>query len=362
MSSRKRSPSASEVDYAEFPFTISFASNPSQAHHKNKKRKGDTIVEHLTVESKKLWQDMTRYNSFTLNGINYNRETLVYVANESTVKHQKDTGDSKGDGEKSDKRWVARILEIRASDEDHVYARVEWMYRPDDLPLGTIDRRVKVEGRQPYHGTGELIDSNHMDIINARSPVKIICKCKTAMNPDKSLIRCSSSNCRQWMHPECLTHDVLMQVYQRLGTDTPHRTEAAVLNEEKTGEATDPLSTTDAEQKETEPTIDVNCGKTEDIIHVKRVRETYAGTKSSLPIRTPSRSSAKSPAKNGRKKTKNADDKPYAGLYEADLKINGGSVAWEIRDLRESVTGGEISWNETAYCLICDEVINSSST
>ena len=62
---------------------------------------------------------------------------------------------------KSDDDWVARILEIRASDENHVYARVYWMYWPDELPQGTHDGKKTVQGRQPYHGTKELVASNH---------------------------------------------------------------------------------------------------------------------------------------------------------------------------------------------------------
>lgn len=62
---------------------------------------------------------------------------------------------------KSDDDWVARILEIRASDEHHVYARVYWMYWPDELPQGTHDGKKVVHSRQPYHGMNELVASNH---------------------------------------------------------------------------------------------------------------------------------------------------------------------------------------------------------
>ncbi len=64
---------------------------------------------------------------------------------------------------KSDDDWVARILEIRASDEHHVYARVYWMYWPDELPQGTHDGRKTIQGRQPYHGLNELVASNHSE-------------------------------------------------------------------------------------------------------------------------------------------------------------------------------------------------------
>ena len=53
--------------------------------------------------------------------------------------------------------WVAKILEVRASDPSHVFLCVYWLYRPEDLPGGC----------QPYHGASELIASNDMAIIDA---------------------------------------------------------------------------------------------------------------------------------------------------------------------------------------------------
>jgi hypothetical protein len=55
--------------------------------------------------------------------------------------------------------WIGKVLEIRAGDAAHVWVRIYWMYRPEDLPAG----------RQPYHGEGELIASNHMDVIEAQT-------------------------------------------------------------------------------------------------------------------------------------------------------------------------------------------------
>lgn len=60
--------------------------------------------------------------------------------------------------------WVAKILEVRALDEHHVYARVYWMYSPDELPPNTLDNKKLVSGRQPYHGQNELIASNHSEL------------------------------------------------------------------------------------------------------------------------------------------------------------------------------------------------------
>ena len=53
--------------------------------------------------------------------------------------------------------WIARVLEVRAVDPQHVYLRVYWMYWPSELPTG----------RMSYHGKNELVASNHMEIIDA---------------------------------------------------------------------------------------------------------------------------------------------------------------------------------------------------
>lgn len=54
-------------------------------------------------------------------------------------------------------QWKAKVLEVRALDSEHVYIRVAWLNRPEDL----------VSGRKAYHGKSELIPTNQMDIIDA---------------------------------------------------------------------------------------------------------------------------------------------------------------------------------------------------
>ncbi|KAM0364328.1 hypothetical protein ACHAPK_010715 [Fusarium culmorum] len=425
MSNGKQSPSVQEKKHAECPFTITYAPGPSRADEgrsNNKKRKHndeefqiqispfsptgsfkahDSLDVSYTVEPAKRWQDMTPYNSFVFNRIKYYRESFVYVANESTVNHQKPTNDDESGYKKSNGAWVARILEIRASDKHNVFARVYWMYWPEELPPGTICHNMRVRGRQSYHGTNELIASNHMDIINVvsvtapaiveqwiepddeeiqdplywrqaydcRKPqlssVDIICKCETPANPDKMLIRCSSSECGQRMHHECLTHDILMQVYARLGTYKPHQTYGAVSDEEEAKDVTCHLPPTGAEEKEAIYTIDVHSEKSRGNIHVKGiVPETPVVIRNSTPRPTSSKSiiatpkrPAKRPAKNDNKK-KMGSFKPYAGLFEANLKMQDGPTVWEIRDLRESVPGDEKTWTEKACCLICGAIID----
>jgi hypothetical protein len=54
-------------------------------------------------------------------------------------------------------QWKARVLEVRALDQEHVYLRVAWLNRPEDL----------AGGRKPYHGKNELIPTNQLDVIDA---------------------------------------------------------------------------------------------------------------------------------------------------------------------------------------------------
>lgn len=55
--------------------------------------------------------------------------------------------------------WKARVLEVRALDKEHVYIRVSWLNRPEDLE----------GGRQDHHGKNELVPTNQMDVINAQA-------------------------------------------------------------------------------------------------------------------------------------------------------------------------------------------------
>jgi hypothetical protein len=55
--------------------------------------------------------------------------------------------------------WVANVVEVRAQNAWNVWVRIEWFYRPDELP----------GGRQPYHGKREVIKSSVQDIISAHT-------------------------------------------------------------------------------------------------------------------------------------------------------------------------------------------------
>ncbi|PFH57448.1 hypothetical protein XA68_15037 [Ophiocordyceps unilateralis] len=330
--SRKRSRAVADENRADCPFAVTVVATPSDESHAPKKRKReDEDKGHVqlspfeprghfkthssmdlayTVEPRKEWFEMARYNSFVLNNVKYYNEDFVYIANDATIERQMA---SSKDFQSTD-HWVAKILEVRASDEHHVYARIYWMYSPDEIPPNTLDGKKLVSGRQPYHGQNELIASNHMDVINVvsvathaqvnqwvesddeevqdalywrqafdcrtaqLSSVDLTCKCKTPANPDQTLIGCTNTACEEWLHLACLQHDVLMRVYNRLGTDKPHEPQeeddesaAKTKAEEKPAAALCSTTPTEIKGEETQTTINVKEGENGDSVPVKQM-------------------------------------------------------------------------------------------
>lgn len=104
---------------------------------------------HVKISPVLHWESTSRYRKFTINSEEFQVGQIVFVKNseESDVKNSPNAVEG----------WLAKILEIRAGDSSHVFLRVFWIYRPEDLP----------GGRQPHHGSTEVIVSNHMDVIEA---------------------------------------------------------------------------------------------------------------------------------------------------------------------------------------------------
>ncbi|KAK3996422.1 hypothetical protein QBC44DRAFT_231900 [Cladorrhinum sp. PSN332] len=330
-SNRKRQRVENEDNRAECPFSIQVV-DPDDRDKKKKKRRRtengepeddlsmkvnlqmspfapcgkfkthETMDIYYKVDPAKKWTEMTRYNSFVLNGIKYFSEGFIYVANDSSIERQKAVGssDPMQPRKKSDDDWVARILEIRASDEHHVYARIYWMYWPDELPQGTHDGRRQIQSRQPYHGMNELIASNHMDIINVvsvtsqatvkqwyeendeeiqnalywrqafdvrtyeLSTVDMVCICNAPANPDMKLLGCTDEACKKWMHEQCVLDEILRATYHRLGIDKPHLPPETIepKKEEEDTEGKRPLSPTEpGAAVSAQHSIDVKSGE-----------------------------------------------------------------------------------------------------
>ncbi|KAK0631882.1 hypothetical protein B0T14DRAFT_14315 [Immersiella caudata] len=411
-SARKRPRVETEDNRAECPFSIKIVDPKDKEQKKKKRRRTDngedddantkvnlqmspfapsgkfktheTMDLHYQVEPAKKWTDMTRYNSFVLNGVKYFSEGFIYVANDSSIERQKAAGEVMQPRKKSDDDWVARILEIRASDEHHVYARVYWMYWPDELPQGTHDGKKTVQGRQPYHGANELIASNHMDIINVvsvtsqaqvkqwyeenddevqqalywrqafdvrtyeLSTVELVCSCNTPAHPDNLLVGCTSESCKKWMHDQCIKDEALRKTYARLGTDKPHINPDA-KDAKNTDEARRPLSPTETGAAVSAHSIDVKADgesdsvqvSTKDNVDVKQSEDEDAPGAPEDSIAEPSvepqtKSESQTPTKitsikltnkgkPGRPRKKgetNGDSaKPWEGLFEVNLKM-----------------------------------------
>ncbi|KAG6123739.1 hypothetical protein E4U13_000030 [Claviceps humidiphila] len=445
--SRKRSRPISEDNRADCPFSITIvaAHNHENRGHASKKRERDGH-EHgtaaksskkelvqvspfepkgkfkssqsmnlvYTVEPQKQWLDMTRYNSFVLNGFKYSHDEFVYVANDTTIELQKATAKNADGGAtlQSTDYWVARILEVRASDELHVYARVYWMYSPDEIPAGTSDGRKTIAGRQPYHGQNELLASNHMDVINVVSvamkatvhhwiesdddevqdalywrqafncrtsqvsSVVLTCKCKTPANPDKTLVGCTNSKCGNWLHYECMMHDALMRVYEQLGIDKPYKSEkkedpAVKLehiheNDTEVKLPQQPLTPTETKEQEHTPSaMDFEGLKVDsDAVRPAKARKgtpkapTQTPTPTPGPPSLPSQRNVKSTSTKKSRGKKGRNERPYEGLFEASLRMTEGPMAWDITDLRPNIQGGDRTWTERAACLVCKHLID----
>lgn len=68
--------------------------------------------------------------------------------------------------------WVAKILQVRASNPQHVYALVTWLYWTDELPppaKKAPDQISVTGGKRRYHGEDELVASNYLDILDVLS-------------------------------------------------------------------------------------------------------------------------------------------------------------------------------------------------
>ncbi|KAL1794703.1 hypothetical protein ACET3X_006519 [Alternaria dauci] len=187
---------------------------------------------HVKILPARYWESTNRYRKFTINGEEFQVGQMVFV--------RKSEQDHVEEGPISVQHWLAKVLEVRAGDASHVYLRVFWAYRPEDLP----------GGRQPHHGGAELIVSNHMDVIeavtvesianvvhwndkpedmelpadqlffrqsfditkktNRLSKLNTYCIDKQPSNPDELLVQCP--HCREWLHAGCLKQRALQDL------------------------------------------------------------------------------------------------------------------------------------------------------
>lgn len=145
--------------------------------------------------------------------------------------------------------WVGLISDFRAENQEKVYARVFWLYWPEELPMG----------RQPYHGKRELVLSNHVDIIEAQaiashaeisqwdenddsnktvlqerywrqtldlnklarnpdhalSKLRQFCICGGYDNPSLDMYQCHKVGCGMWNHEACLVKAIEERAWEK---------------------------------------------------------------------------------------------------------------------------------------------------
>ncbi|KXT07631.1 hypothetical protein AC578_10121 [Pseudocercospora eumusae] len=224
------------LDKNAAPFTVKTA-----APSKKRKRDGlvqvqdDLFEDRLSVQyevaPRDKWESLRRYKKFTVGQESIATGQCIYVkADESDDPNMN-----------AAEQWKAKVLEVRALDSEHVYIRVAWLNRPEDLP----------HGRQPYHGKNELIPTNQMDVIDAMavngsfevvhwddkdeespmpkeddffwrqtydfassgtySELHKICVDNKPINPDQVILQCSNAKCRKWLHVNCIAEKAVKE-------------------------------------------------------------------------------------------------------------------------------------------------------
>ncbi|KAF1989591.1 hypothetical protein K402DRAFT_258286 [Aulographum hederae CBS 113979] len=249
-------PEATHVDWEKVApdFTFQIISPPPNPNPKKRKRNvtdgqhqsspfSETLSTDWAVEPADHWEQTQRYRKFTISKETFEVGNVLLIKNdEGTITSDPDSGLSPLANVLKN-QWVAHVLEVRAGDEHHVYLRVYYLYRPEDLPMG----------RQPYHGTNELLASNEMCVIDAMtvnqristthwdenddsqdipadlfwrqeynfdtkkiSKLRTHCICDQPYNPDpgRILLNCANNDCKKWLHGECIEKDAIKRAYK----------------------------------------------------------------------------------------------------------------------------------------------------
>lgn len=147
------------LDYLDkgSPFAVRMVKLPS-AGSKKRKRDEDLLQDDLfeprlaclyEVQPLDKWESLRRYKKFTVGNESISTGQCVLIKQDDAEDATLDLA----------AQWKAKVLEVRALDSEHVFIRVAWLNRPEDLD----------SGRQAYHGTNELIPTNRMDVIDAMS-------------------------------------------------------------------------------------------------------------------------------------------------------------------------------------------------
>ncbi|KAH8648816.1 hypothetical protein BGZ61DRAFT_460620 [Ilyonectria robusta] len=170
----------------EYDFRVVQCNEPLPSKRKRKTRRGSSSVgaevtkrQPFPFSSSKVfhryrvvpgaqWSRLQSYRCFLFRGTQFRIGDFVRVANRLTSQDNP-TDHAVRDLKRPERDWIAYILEIRAADQYHVFARVYWMYWPEDIPKRLMQDLTRIRGPEIFHRSHEVIASNHMDIIDVMS-------------------------------------------------------------------------------------------------------------------------------------------------------------------------------------------------
>lgn len=330
------------------------------------------------VTPAKQWDALKKYRHFVVGEETFAINDYIFV------NHQNIPPGSVLGPVDDTKFWVARVLEIKAVDEAHVYLRVYWFYWPEELP----------GGREYYHGKKELVASNHMEIIDAQTvsgranvnhwfekddeeeditelfwrqkfdypsqtlmAVREHCRCHRYYNPDNIMVGCPK--CETWLHAECLINDIKRKVIER-GQPPPKTVEKLEKpsNDEKDADDSGDVSS-ETEPKKTLFKRKGGGGRRNSLLQ--------AGSTNSFPVSTNSTKGV--PNGKSKKKTKvevanemDLIDVAYSeGAPKAHIKDSRSLATKKGKSINsprlEECDGNTLEWDEDVHCLVCDAVL-----
>jgi len=278
---------------------------------------------------------------------------LVYINRHVPAPDPPDTNASKANILAFDKEklWVGQVLEVKAASPDEVWLRLFWLYWPDELP----------QGRQKYHGSQELVMSNHMEIVDVGtitskaeishwdetdddqdvghrfwrqfydvrlektksgglSEIRRYCVCNEYYNPDEMMLKCPNAKCGIWNHQVCLEQAILAQTYGRL-----------VGGQKSVGEPSKSFPA---------PRMDpLKAGK--DVGIKQRNGQKRKSTTAQSP---PSKNSTPQPA-------------PWQGLPKAEISVGERGAGRALVTITDERADPKV-WTESIQCLICGTSID----
>ncbi|RYO97366.1 hypothetical protein DL765_011210 [Monosporascus sp. GIB2] len=158
---RKRLRPENDETQAGCPFTVTYPdSNETKKKARRRRQESEREMPRPMIQRSpfRLWANLNILTapSSVFKGIKYHNGNFIFVANSSTIRRQKHPHEAFQLRKKPDYDWVAMTLEIRASDENHVYAKHSIDVDPKEqqatIKLTVVENGEAVETKQSMTG------------------------------------------------------------------------------------------------------------------------------------------------------------------------------------------------------------------